>query len=150
MIARILVATDFSEIADDAIRAALELAGKLGAAVTLLHVYSLPTYLFFDGSTWVPPARVAADILSESAHRLALARDAAAPSGVPIETAVEEGAPAEQIVRYAAERGFDLIVVGTHGRRGLSRLALGSVAERVVRTSSLPVLTVPPRKRAGR
>ena len=61
---------------------------------------------------------------------------------VPVETAVFEGSPSRKIVRYAEREGCDLIVMGTHGRGGIDRLLLGSVAERVVRSSEVPVLTV--------
>lgn len=61
---------------------------------------------------------------------------------VPVETAIVEGSPAREIVTYANEEGCDVIVMGTHGRNGVSRLLLGSVAERVVRSSAIPVLTI--------
>lgn len=142
MIRKILVATDFSPVAAEAQRVALTLAKELGASVTLLYVYGVPSYMFFDGSSFVAPSNVVADIVADGAHGLAQAKDAAAASGVPVETVMQEGAPAEEIVRYASANGFHLIVMGTHGRRGVARL-LGSVAEHVVRTSKLPVLTVP-------
>jgi nucleotide-binding universal stress UspA family protein len=143
MIRKILVATDFSPTSIRAQRTATELAKQLDASVTVLHVYSLPTYMFFDGSAYIPPPGVVADIIADAAKHLAEAKDAAASAGVPVETALMEGSPADEIVRYAAEHQLDLIVVGTHGRRGLSRLALGSVAEHVVRTAKVPVLAVP-------
>jgi nucleotide-binding universal stress UspA family protein len=61
---------------------------------------------------------------------------------VPVETAVLEGSPSREIVRYAEAQDCDLVVMGTHGRGGIDRLLLGSVAERVVRASEVPVLTV--------
>jgi nucleotide-binding universal stress UspA family protein len=143
MIRTILVATDFSPPSFGAQRAAVELAKQTGASVTVLHVYSLPTYLFFDGSSYVPPPAIVADIVGEAAKRLAEAKEVAATAGVSVDTALVEGSATDAIVRYAAEHRFDLIVIGTHGRRGLSRLALGSVAEHVVRTSKVPVLTIP-------
>ena len=141
-IRKILVATDFSPVAMHAQTAALELARPLGAEVTVLHAYQLPTYLFVDGSSYVPPPKLVAEVLADTAHGLAAAVDAAAASGVTIKTVSEEGDPKEVIVRYAEEHGFDLVVLGTHGRRGLARLALGSVAEHVVRAATRPVLTV--------
>ncbi|WP_136600858.1 universal stress protein [Salinigranum halophilum] len=66
----------------------------------------------------------------------------AAEAGVDCETAVAHGHPHEVILEYATEHGVDLIVMGTHGRHGVSRFLLGSVTERVVRTSNVPVLTV--------
>ncbi len=119
----ILFATDFSETSAAAARTALDYARRLGARLHLLHV----TWVGTDPT--VPPALPA------------LARELG--DGVPVVTAVESGAPAAQIVRYAERKGIDLIVLGTHGRSGVSRALLGSVAERVVRTAPCPVLTVP-------
>jgi nucleotide-binding universal stress UspA family protein len=62
--------------------------------------------------------------------------------GLDVETAIVEGSPARDIVEYAEDEGCDLVVMGTHGRSGVNRLLLGSVAERVVRTSPVPVMTV--------
>jgi nucleotide-binding universal stress UspA family protein len=72
----------------------------------------------------------------------ALERLAAALETVPVRTAIREGSPAREIVDFAVERGCDVVVMGTHGRSGVDRLLLGSVAERVVRSSPVPVLTV--------
>jgi nucleotide-binding universal stress UspA family protein len=69
-------------------------------------------------------------------------RQLAEGAGLPVETTVLEGSPSREIVRYAEEQDCDLIVMGTHGRGGIDRLLLGSVAERVVRASEVPVLTV--------
>ncbi len=64
------------------------------------------------------------------------------PNGVPVETHLVEGSPARDITTFATENAADLVVMGTHGRSGMDRLLLGSVAERVVRSSPVPVLTV--------
>jgi nucleotide-binding universal stress UspA family protein len=64
-------------------------------------------------------------------------------AGVPVDTAVVEGKPSREIVRYAEGEGCDLVVMGTHGRGGIDRLLLGSVAESVIRASSIPVTAVP-------
>jgi nucleotide-binding universal stress UspA family protein len=61
---------------------------------------------------------------------------------VPVETRVMEGSPSRKIVRYAEQERCDLIIMGTHGRGGIDRLLLGSVAEQVVRSSDVPVLTM--------
>jgi nucleotide-binding universal stress UspA family protein len=68
--------------------------------------------------------------------------DAGATSGVPVETQMVKGVPAEEIVRVGKELSADLIVMGTHGHTGVSHLLLGSVAERVVRRAPCPVLSV--------
>lgn len=60
----------------------------------------------------------------------------------PVETEIRQGSPAREVVDFATEKGVDVIVMGTHGRAGVNRLLLGSVAERVVRSSPVPVLTV--------
>jgi nucleotide-binding universal stress UspA family protein len=140
---RILVPTDFSECARAAMNVALELARKLGGAVTLLHVYEIPVYPLFDGGSVITPPSVAAEIVSgvdDSLRRLR--REAESSFEVPVELRSVEGVAHQQIVRAASEGDYDLVVMGTHGRTGLSHLVAGSVAEKVVRTSARPVLTV--------
>jgi nucleotide-binding universal stress UspA family protein len=119
----ILLATDFSDVADHATRVARGYAERLGARVHLFHVLSAGEY----------------DVTRLLAHT----RDKLGDR-VPVIIASALGDPAEAIVRYAAANQVGLIVVGTHGRTGFSRALLGSVAERVVRTAPCPVLTVPP------
>jgi nucleotide-binding universal stress UspA family protein len=118
----VLVATDFSETAADAVRVAVQHARRAGARLHLLHV--------------VPPHTD--PVLQRRLEQLA----AELESTVPVVTAVRTGVPAACIVDYAAQHGVELIVVGTHGRTGVTRALIGSVAERVVRTSPCPVLTV--------
>ena len=140
-IQKILVPTDFSRGASAATEQALSLAHAFGASVTLLHVYNVPTYVFPDGSTFIAGPEVAAKIEREVVDALASAgRAAERQSGVPVLTQSAIGAPYEEIIRAAKD--FDLIVMGTHGRTGLRHLFLGSVAEKVVRHASCPVLTV--------
>jgi nucleotide-binding universal stress UspA family protein len=123
----VLFATDFSPSSEVAGSVAAGYAWALGARLHVLHV--------------VQPPRIAKDVpgLADLAARLG--------KSSPAVTAVASGTPAVEIVRYAARQGIDLIVVGTHGRTGVSRALLGSVAEKVSRTASCPVLTVPPRAR---
>jgi nucleotide-binding universal stress UspA family protein len=122
-IQQILVATDFSEQADAALRVASTYARALGARIHLLHVIS----------------RDEADVTG----LLADAKAALGPD-VPVSIASMGGDPAMEIVRHAASLGVDLIVLGTHGRTGVSRVLLGSVADRVMRAAPCPVLVVPP------
>ena len=124
----ILVATDFSDDADRAVRVALDYARRFKARVHLVHVLS--------------------GLEVEVERPLA---DAAAIAGpdVQVRVANTRGDPAEEILRYARGHAIDLIVVGTHGRTGFSRAILGSVAERVVRGSVCPVLVIPSRALAG-
>ena len=123
----IVVATDFSSCSAAAAHVAYEYARALNARVHVLHV-TLPD-----------AGKKHLDNLKELKGEF--------PPDVPVVTAVESGSPATQIVRYAERCGADLIVLGTHGRTGVSRVLLGSVAERVVRTASCPVLAVPVRAR---
>ena len=117
----ILVATDFSESADAALDVAIQYARTFRARLYLVHV-------------------CAAGELDVT-ELLAVAAARAEP--VPVSVAGTGGDPAEEILRYASRQPVDLIVVGTHGRTGVSRLLLGSVAERVVRGAGCPVLVVP-------
>ena len=119
---QILVATDFSEGAAAAFGVAVYYARVLHARLHLLHVFS---------ESEVEVTRLLADAAAQ-----------AAPD-VPVIVARAGGDPAEEILRYATEQPIDLIVVGTHGRTGVSRLLLGSVAERVMRGARCPVLVVP-------
>ena len=82
------------------------------------------------------------ELLDEEGDEATAAVAAVAADRVPVEQSVVDGSPAQRIVQEAEDAGCDVIVMGTHGRGGIDRLLLGSVAERVVRTSPVPVLTV--------
>lgn len=142
-ITRVLVPTDFSATADAALDYAYGLAERFGASLELLHVLDDPFVV--DGmaaEAYIsegPALRTA--MLQEAQERL---RHRAAPhAGIPsVTTEVLFGHGARTIAEYAADRGVDLIVMGTHGRTGFAHLLLGSVAEQLVRTATCPVLTV--------
>jgi len=142
-ITRILVPTDFSATADAALDYAYVLAERFNASIELLHVLDDP--FVADGMaaeayiSEAPTLRTA--MLQEAQERLR--HRASTRGGLPaIKTEVLFGHGARTIVEYAAERGVDLVVMGTHGRTGLAHLLLGSVAEQLVRTAPCPVLTV--------
>lgn len=137
---RILVATDFSPDAGRALELGAAMTRSFGGTLTLLHVCQMPAYSFANGAMYVPAPELVADILRDADESLRKAK--ASVTGVAVETVRVEGEPAGEIVRWAADHGVDLIVVGTHGRRGLKRLLLGSVAEHVVRAAGCAVLTV--------
>jgi nucleotide-binding universal stress UspA family protein len=143
MIRRILVPVDFSECSTNALTMAIELAVRFGAGLTLLHAQPLPTYTFPDGVMPLNPTvlREMERSVQEELERLA---GRAHLHQVPVRTQAGIGPPSDEIVRYAAEMRADLIVMGTHGRTGLRRALLGSVAEKVVRHAPCPVLTVGP------
>jgi nucleotide-binding universal stress UspA family protein len=124
-IGRILFPTDFSELSQEAGRAAAAFARHFQARLTVLYVVPPIT----DPT---PAARLDA-VVGELAD------------GITVDGAVVAGVPARQIVKYADRHGVDLIVMGTHGRTGVTRRLLGSVAEGVVRHAPCRVLTVPAR-----
>jgi universal stress protein A len=141
---KILVPTDFSETADAALEYAKVLAGQLGASLHLLHVFSDPYAI----AAYAPEV-YAAPPPSLRERALEDARECLRQRLTPDEEerfagtyAVVSGLTAKQIVGHAEEHAMDLIVMGTHGRRGVAHLLLGSVAEHVVRTAACPVLTV--------
>ena len=143
MIKRILVPMDFSPPSDAALEYARSVALRYGGSLHLLHVAEDPYRAFYSAEVYVPAVEgLREEILSDTAGRL---KDRLRPSDVTELHATADsiiGTPAGSIVEYAAGHGIDLIVMGTHGRGGMSHLLMGSVAERVVRTAPCPVLTV--------
>jgi nucleotide-binding universal stress UspA family protein len=140
---KILVPIDFSDGSDAAIPYAFALANPFGAEVTLFHAYIVPATTFPDGTVLAAWPESAARIIGAVEEKLTAARRAfAAPDRVRVVSCASEGPAADEILRMAREGGFDLVVMGTHGRTGLKRALLGSVAENVVRRAPCPVLTV--------
>src|SRR6266545_1309495 len=139
---RILHPTDFSPASAPAYRRAVALAKACRAPLVLVHVMTPPSPFIGEG---MPPESYA-DLLAVSMRsakrRLAAALARARRDGIRAQVVFAEGLPADQILRAARRARADLIVMGTHGRTGLSRAFMGSVAERVVRESRYPVLTV--------
>jgi nucleotide-binding universal stress UspA family protein len=140
-IKKILVPVDFSETSRHAIEYALDLAGKLGASLEMVHVYQLPMYTMPDGSLLAGP-EVTARISEKAQATLDELAQQFQGRGVELGTHLREGMAHSEIQRAARDLECDMIVMGTHGRSGLGHLLLGSVAERVVRTSEVPVITV--------
>ena len=141
VINRILCPVDFSKPSARALEYALALAERLGAQVDVVHAYEPPAYAVADGTIELPPylQEGLAKRLRERLEQF-VKETAAEASKTTVHLA--EGVPYLQIVEVAKQQQADLIVIGTHGRTGLSHMMLGSVAERVVRTSEVPVLTV--------
>lgn len=144
---KILVTTDFSEAGDRALAHAFRLASDHQAEVILLHVVEpvvIPNPLY---AQYYPGELVSPDVLAraeEEAREALAARvpKAEALATVPHRVLVVLGTPREEIPRVAAEEGVDLLVIATHGHTGLKHLLLGSVAERVIRHATIPVLVV--------
>jgi nucleotide-binding universal stress UspA family protein len=139
---KILMPTDFGAASDRALEVAVDFANKYDAQLLLLHVYPLPTAIYGMYAMTVPPSTLAADV--EQAARVTLDQCLAriTPRVANVEAVLRMGEPWDEIIRASKDLGADLIVIGTHGHRGLSRLFLGSVAEKVVRLASVPVFTV--------
>ena len=133
----ILHPTDFSSSSAKAFVVACSLARDHSARLLMLHVAPQPL-TSLGGTQAVPPGREEFD-LGESRKKLA---EIPAPAGVTMETRLEVGNEADTIVKAARDAGCELIVMGTHGRSGVSRLLMGSVAEQVVRRAPCPVLTL--------
>ena len=133
----VLVPLDFSAYAEQALDSAIALAQKLQARVTLLHVIQPPVNV--TGGIW-PSSTFLQDLEAAITRDMEgyLARVTAA--GLAGEIAIVHGVPFQEILDTAKARQVDLIIMGTHGRTGLSHVLLGSVAEKVVRLAPCPVL----------
>ena len=137
---QILVPTDFSAGSRLAVDYALELARRLGASVHLLHVVEDPNVAGLFTEAYVDMALIRKERRCDARHRMnGLLSQLHAPR---ITDEIASGEVAQTIAGIAADRGADVIVMGTHGRTGLKHLLIGSVAERVVRMSPHPVLTI--------
>ena len=136
----ILVPTDLSEASERAIDYASQLAHKFEATIHLLYVVEIPIMVdpMPGGVMWAYPSPTVVDeaqqSLEEIRHRL----------GLDARATVEKGIPSDTIVAYAQAEHVDLIVMATHGRRGLSRVLMGSTTESVLRKAPCPVLTLRP------
>jgi nucleotide-binding universal stress UspA family protein len=132
----ILHPTDFSERSALALPVACALARDYGARLVVLHVAAPPPVAYSEG-VFIPPDNLA--IIEEAKRHL---DQVPVGDGIAVERRFEEGDPVEGILRVAELSRADLIVMGTHGRTGLSRLFMGSVAEQVLRKAPCPVLTL--------
>lgn len=143
-IRRILFATDFSDASRPAAQRAVSLAKDSGAELLVVHVYEPPVRPAVDAFL-VPRVydEFEAEIRSQADQGLAPIVARAAGAGVAARPLVLRGVADEAIARAAKDEAADLVVVGTHGRGGVARLLLGSVAARVVSSAPCPVLTVP-------
>ncbi|MFO7867153.1 MAG: universal stress protein [Candidatus Aminicenantes bacterium] len=140
---KILCPTDFSEPSYKAVKAAGDLAEKFSAELILLHVVS-PVPL---PSATTPPSgfnvSLYQDELKKSAEKsLNEIKEKYVSSRVNADSKIIHGHPADRITKTAEDENYDMIVIATHGLTGLKHLVFGSVAEKVVRTSSVPVLTI--------
>jgi nucleotide-binding universal stress UspA family protein len=144
---RVLVPLDGSLLAEGAIRHAFAIAESAGAELTLLYVVEpISDLLTMNGHALYVDEQLegrtasAREYLDRARHRIA-GRD------VKVHVAVESGPPAEKILDHARAESVDLIVMATHGRSGVKRWLLGSVANKVLQRAEVPVLLVPARDR---
>lgn len=136
MYERVLLPTDGSSAALPAVRRAIDLTTQYDAELHVLHVVEEPP---FSGSRSLIPS-----LREKGEHVVANVRRRAERGGVEeVITHVARGTPHRTIVEYVTDHQIDLVIMGTHGRTGLDRFLLGSVTEKVVRMSPVPVLTVP-------
>jgi len=137
---RILVPTDGSDATREAVQQAVDLAAEHGATIHALYVVNSASFAGLPmDSSW---ENVSAMLSEEGSAALDDVTELAEERGVDVVRELSDGNPAREIVRYAEDEDCDLVVMGTHGRGGIDRLLLGSVAEKVVRSSTVPVLTV--------
>lgn len=144
-IRKILTATDFSEYSDVALQYARELARRFGAELHVLHVVDVvsPSSMAGIGSYAAAAPDLWQQMIEAERARLEGLVSARDRAELQAHIAFESGEPpAEAIVAYAENYQIDLIVMGTHGRRGVPRIVMGSVTERVLRMAPCPVLTV--------
>ena len=140
---RIVVPTDFSDCAEEAWKLALRVAETLQSEVILVHVFVAPP-IYGDpltisaDKTWEVYEKAQQWVAETLDKTAAQAKD----KGVTVRPIMRTGSPVQEIVDLARSEGADLVIMGTHGRGGMSRVLLGSVADRVIRLAPCPVLTV--------
>jgi nucleotide-binding universal stress UspA family protein len=137
----ILVASDFSQQAQVATDWAIDLAARLGVRVVVVHVFDLPILGLADAPMLVD-ATTAARLTDDARAALDGELIRVRGRGVEVEGVLRQGDVRQLVPQLAASEGAGLVVVGSHGRQGLARALLGSVAESIVRTSSVPVTVV--------
>jgi universal stress protein A len=144
MFKKILCPVDFSQFTQEVVNYALDLAKKYGAVVHIMHVVPNMTY-FTPYESFLTPENLIAiekNIQDEVERNFAklLKNDT-----VPTKTVIKTGVPFVEIIDYAKSESIDLIVMGTHGHTGLEHILIGNVAEKVVRKSPCPVMTIRPK-----
>jgi nucleotide-binding universal stress UspA family protein len=146
MFKHILVPTDFGEPADHALDVAIELARKFDSKLTIFHAYEVSLPMPYTEGLPLPVEEIGQLVRAKLDQFV----DKTRVRYGKCEGAVEAGFAWERILDRAAKSDADLIVMGTHGRRGLPRALMGSVTEKVARMASIPVLTVSTRHDAAR
>lgn len=139
----ILHPTDFSEPSNHALAYAISLADEFGSKLVIVHVIEeISSALYFDMLQTPPLAQLMVDIEKQASKALHELVPADARARLKVEYLIRKGPPFLEIIRCAQEVNADMIVCGTHGRSGLKHALFGSVAEKVVRKATCPVLSV--------
>jgi universal stress protein A len=138
---RILVATDFSPASKPALKEAIALAKGNGTKLLITHAYSLPSLTEAQPAAGVYE-QLNRNLKTEAQKKLQALVEEARKEGVEAEALVLSGVPFEAITEAAREKKADLVIMGTHGRTGVPRFFVGSVASRVISTAPCPVMTV--------
>ena len=138
---RVMVATDLTPTSGPAFRAAVDLAAG-GAELTIVHAYQPPAVNQVDPLGSVVYGHWDASLRAAAEQRLQPLVEGARRAGVDARALLLSGPPAQVIVQAAEDNGADVLVLGTHGRKGMPRFFLGSVASRVISTAPCPVLTI--------
>jgi nucleotide-binding universal stress UspA family protein len=142
MFGRILIATDGSELSDKAVDQGLALAKSVGAKVTILRVTSQPAPIVYEGIMVALPVEEITQEIAKSVEKYFVTlRSKASALGIEAETVqIENDFPWQVIIDTARDKGAGLIVMASHGRRGLSAVLLGSETQKVLTHSTIPVL----------
>ncbi len=146
MFEKILIATDGSKHSEKAAEEALQMAGLTGGKVTVLYVADVSNYFAPVDMSYNIADEVIGSmrslVLKDGGEAVKRVEEMAKVAGIPIEGKIIEGNPANDIMKFAEESKMDLIVIGGIGKTGLEKFLLGSVAEKVVRNSKVPVMVV--------
>jgi len=136
----IVVATDGSENSDRAVSYGIEIAKMSGATVHAIYVVDTSSFSSIPmDAGWEAMYEI---LKKEGNKAVSYVKETGEAAGVEVKEIIEEGHPSNEIIDFAENNNVDLIVMGTHGKSGIDRFLLGSVAEKVVRNSKIPVMVV--------
>ena len=142
---KVLIATDGSEYTKKAVDYGIDLANNTGAKLHAIYVIDTRVY---DSIPLSAPMDYAYSVLrQEGDTAIKSVASRAEAAGLEVEGIIAQGHPADEIIKYAEKNSIDLIVMGTLGKSGLERFLMGSVADKVIRNSKIPVIAVPVRKK---
>ncbi len=145
MLSKIMIATDGSEASRNAANRGIILAKLSAGKVIAVYVVDTSRLIQLHGYTSLHGFKESLldAMLKEGDEAVSYIEKKSKQEGVPFEKAILKGNPAEELLRYSKESGVDVLVMGSIGRTGISRFLLGSVAEKVIRHSEVPVMVVP-------